>query len=175
MIFSDVAVVRTVVAVAIMLLVAFFARRHSKFSLVLVAAAIFFLFCEMFNTVTEMIVDRISLESNAFSARIKHASAFISAVAGFVAFSFLFVVLYNLLFSPSSAPPQPSSTAPTLPHPTPLSLPAPAAPPVALPAAAPPVALPAAAPPVALPAAPMTLLRYAKRKRRYARRMKNRG
>jgi len=171
MIFSDVAVVRTVVAVAIMLLVAFFARRHSKFSLVLVAAAIFFLFCEMFNTVTEMIVDRISLESNAFSARIKHASAFISAVAGFVAFSFLFVVLYNLLFSPSSAPPQPSSTAPTLPLPPPLPLPLPLSPPAA---AAPPVALPAAAPPVALPA-PMTLLRYAKRKRRYAKRMKNQG
>lgn len=116
MLFMDVAVVRTLVVVCIMLAVAFLARRHSKFVTWLVAAAVFFMFCEMFNTITEMLVDRISLANNPFSARIKHASAFVSAVSGIIAFSLFFVVLYNLLIAPNkvSQPPQyPESNAAT--------------------------------------------------------------
>jgi diacylglycerol kinase len=102
MLFTDVAVIRTLVVVGVMLVVAFLARKHSKFVLWLVVASVFFMFCEMFNTITEMLVDRISLETHPFSARIKHASAFVSAVSGLIAFSLLFVVLYNLLISPSA-------------------------------------------------------------------------
>jgi diacylglycerol kinase len=115
MLFMDVAVVRTLVVVCIMLVVAFLARRHSKFVTWLVAAAVFFMFCEMFNTITEMLVDRISLANNAFSARIKHASAFVSAVSGIIAFSLFFVVLYNLLIAPNKVS-QPTPESNETPH-----------------------------------------------------------
>jgi len=126
MLFTDVAVIRTLVVVGVMLVVAFLARKHSKFVLWLVVASVFFMFCEMFNTITEMLVDRISLETHPFSARIKHASAFVSAVSGLIAFSLLFVVLYNLLISPNTttscapaAPPAAAELPPLPPAPPP--------------------------------------------------------
>jgi diacylglycerol kinase len=101
MMFMDVAVIRTLIVVCVMLVVAFLARKHSTFVTWLIVSAIFFMFCEMFNTITEMLVDRISLSHNLFSARIKHASAFVSAVSGIIAFTLFFVVLYNLFVAPN--------------------------------------------------------------------------
>jgi diacylglycerol kinase len=112
MMFMDVAVVRTLIVVCVMLVVAFLARKHSTFVTWLIVSAIFFMFCEMFNTITEMLVDRISLSHNLFSARIKHASAFVSAVSGIIAFTLFFVVLYNLFVAPNKEQRTRSDTQP---------------------------------------------------------------
>jgi diacylglycerol kinase len=100
MMFSDVAVVRAVGAAAVMLVLAFVARNRSTWAWALVIAAFAFLFAEMLNTLVEMLVDRISLEANVFSARIKHASAFFSACTAVVAICVTVVVSYHALFKP---------------------------------------------------------------------------
>jgi diacylglycerol kinase len=151
MLLSDVAVIRTIAVVAVMFVVAFLSRKHSTLTSALTIAACFYLLCELFNTVVETIVDRISLEANVLSARIKHASAFISALAGGTSFVLLFVVLYQVFMNP-----KPHSTTQhaqtTHVHPTP---PAHSAPP---PAQIPPMADAPSAPsePHPLPSAPIT-------------------
>jgi diacylglycerol kinase len=95
MLFSDVAMVRTLVVVAVMLAVVILARRRAApYAAALAIAAAFFFLCEAYNTIVEMLVDRISMEHNVFSARIKHSSAFVSAVAGTVAFAILIATLF---------------------------------------------------------------------------------
>ena len=100
MLLSDVAVIRTLVVVMIMFVVAFLSRKHSSLGSALTIAACFYLLCELFNTVVETIVDRISMEANVLSARIKHAAAFISALAGGTSFVLLLIVLYQVFMSP---------------------------------------------------------------------------
>jgi len=95
MMFADVAVVRASVVCAALLALAFFARHRSSCAWMLALAACAFLFSEMLNTLVEMLVDRISLEVNVFSARIKHAAAFLSACVGVVASGLALVVLYQ--------------------------------------------------------------------------------
>jgi diacylglycerol kinase len=95
MMFADVAVVRAAVATAVMLALAFLARHRSPCAWALALAACAFLFSEMLNTLVEMLVDRISLEANVFSARIKHAAAFLSACVGAAAVVLVGVVLYQ--------------------------------------------------------------------------------
>jgi diacylglycerol kinase len=96
MMYADVAVVRASVLAAVMLAVAFLARHRSGFAVALAVAAGAFLFAEMINTLVEMLVDRISLEANAFSARIKHAAAFVSACVGLVSVALLAAVAFQL-------------------------------------------------------------------------------
>lgn len=105
MLFADVAVVRTVVVVLLMLVVAFVMRHRSRWALVLVVSACIFLLCEFLNTIVEMLVDRISLAPNMLSARIKHSSAFVSALSGSVAFVALGVVMWQGFFFPKSTGP----------------------------------------------------------------------
>jgi diacylglycerol kinase len=104
MVFSDVAMIRTAVVVVLMWVVAFFGRRCSKAALPLAIAAGIFFLAETLNTLVEMLVDRISLEANVFSARIKHASAFLSACVGTVAFLLLALVGYHMFFRAPSSP-----------------------------------------------------------------------
>lgn len=117
MLFSDVAVVRTVVAVAVMLAVAFVMRRRSVWTHVLAALACAYLLCEFINTIVEMIVDRISLAPNMMSARIKHSSAFVSALCGSAAFIALAVVLWQGLWPSLPVPAPPAATPPQQPPP----------------------------------------------------------
>lgn len=105
MLVADVAVVRTVVVVLLMLVVAFVMRHRSRWALVLVVSACIFLLCEFLNTIVEMLVDRISLAPNMLSARIKHSSAFVSALSGSVAFVALGVVTWQGFFFRKSTGP----------------------------------------------------------------------
>lgn len=98
MMYADVAVLRATVFAAVMLAVAFLARHRSGFAVALAVAAGAFVFAEMLNTLVEMLVDRISLEANVLSARIKHAAAFVSACVAAVAISLLALVLYQIWF-----------------------------------------------------------------------------
>jgi diacylglycerol kinase len=122
MMFSDVAVLRTLAVVAVMWAVAALARRKvGTWALALAFAAALYLFAEMVNTLVEMLVDRISLDAHRFSARIKHAAAFLSFVFGAAAFGLLLVVSGKLFFgtaatsaiaiaaAAAAAPPAPTS------------------------------------------------------------------
>jgi diacylglycerol kinase len=108
MMFADVAVVRASVVCAALLALAFFARHRSSCAWMLALAACAFLFSEMLNTLVEMLVDRISLEVNVFSARIKHAAAFLSACVGVVASGLALVVLYQTVAGTHTATPSAS-------------------------------------------------------------------
>jgi diacylglycerol kinase len=125
MLVADVAVVRTVVVVLLMFVVAFVMRHRSRWALVLVVSACIFLLCEMLNTIVEMLVDRISLAPNMLSARIKHSSAFVSALSGSVAFVALGVVMWQGFFHKSTTPAEveaaaaPVSTTALIPPPQP--------------------------------------------------------
>jgi len=102
MMFSDVAVVRTAAVVAAMWVVAALGRsRAGPWAFALAFAAALYLFAEMVNTLVEMLVDRISLQPHRFSARIKHAAAFLSFLTGAAAFLLLGIVAVKLFFGPS--------------------------------------------------------------------------
>lgn len=113
MMFSDVAVVRTLAVVVLMWVVAALARRRvGAWAFALACAAALYLFAEMVNTLVEMLVDRISLQPHRFSARIKHAAAFLSFMVGAVAFALLAVVGVKLFFGTAAAPAPAPAPAP---------------------------------------------------------------
>ena len=111
MMFSDVAVVRAAVVCGVLLLLSVLARHRSNYTWALAVAACAFLFSEMLNTLVEMVVDRISLEPHVFSARIKHAAAFLSACVGVTAFGLAAVVLYQVFFRVPPETSEPSAPA----------------------------------------------------------------